>query len=89
MSKPCLRLVHSSNGAQLQAVRRQRDRSSRPSVIQVAARAKSAPNESFWEAALKLINLGLLASCHNYVVLLQASIAVLEACNRNDPEKTR
>jgi hypothetical protein len=89
MSKPCLRLVHSSNGDQLQAVRRQRDRDSRPLLIQVAARAKSAPSESFLEAALKLINLGLLTSYHNYVVFLQASIAVLEACNRNDPEKTR
>ncbi len=86
MPKPRLRLVHSSNGTRL-GVYRQRDRSFRPLVIQ-GARAKSAPRESSWEAGLELINLGFLASCRNYLAFLQASIAVLEACNRTDPGKT-
>jgi hypothetical protein len=85
MSKPCLRLVHSSNSAKLVAVR-QRDRSFRPLVVQGGAQAKSARSEGHWEAALELINLGARASWANYVALLQASIAVLEVCNRTDPE---
>jgi hypothetical protein len=79
MSKPRLRLVHSSNGTQPGAVHRQRDRSFRPLVIQGDARAKSAPRESSWEAGLKLINLGFLASCRNYLAFVQATMAVLEA----------
>jgi hypothetical protein len=88
MLKPRLRLVHSSNGTEPREVRRSRDRSFRPLVIQGGARAKFAPGESSWEAALELINLGLLASCRNYAAFVQASMAVLEACNRTDFEKT-
>jgi hypothetical protein len=87
MSKPRLRLVHSSNGTRLGVVHRQRDRSVRLLVMQ-GGRAKSALRESPWEAGLELINLGLLASCRNYLAFLQASMAVLEACNRTGPEKT-
>ena len=46
------------------------------------------PREGSWEAALELINLGFLISHGNYLALLQASITVLEAYNRTDPEKT-
>ena len=88
MPKPRLRLVHSSNGTRLGVVYRPRDRSFRPLVIQGGARAKSALRENSWEAGLKLINLGFLASCRNYLAFLQASMAVLEACNRTDPDKT-
>jgi hypothetical protein len=87
MPKPCLRLVHSSNGARLGMLYRPRDRSFRPLVIKGGARAKSGLAESSWEAALNLFNLGVLASCHNYVAFLQTSIAVLEASNRTDPER--
>jgi hypothetical protein len=46
------------------------------------------PRESSWEAALKLIDLGLLISHVNYLAFLQASKIVLEAHNWTDPEKT-
>jgi hypothetical protein len=46
------------------------------------------PRESSWEAALELIKLGFLVSHCNYLAFLQASITVLEANNRTDPEKT-
>ena len=46
------------------------------------------PRESSWEAALKLINLGLLISHVNYLAFLQASTKVLEAHNWTDREKT-
>jgi hypothetical protein len=46
------------------------------------------PKESSWEAALELINLGFLICHGNYLAFLQASITVLEAYNRTDPEKT-
>jgi hypothetical protein len=78
MPKQGLRLVHSSNGAQPGAVGRQRNRGFRPSVIQGSGRARS-PGEISWDAPLQLINLGFLASCRNYVVFVQAGLAVLEA----------
>ena len=46
------------------------------------------PRESSWEAALKLIDLGLLISHVNYLAFLRASKIVLEAHNWTDPEKT-
>jgi hypothetical protein len=79
MSKPRLLLVHSSNGTQPGADRRLRTRGFRPSVIQGSGRAKSAPGEISWDAPLKLMNLGFLASCRNYMAFLQVSMAVLEA----------
>jgi hypothetical protein len=87
MSRPRLQLVHSSNGTRLGAVDRPSDRSFRPLVIQGGARAKFVPGESSWGAALELINLGFLASCHNYVAFVQASIAVLEAYSRTELER--
>jgi hypothetical protein len=86
MSKPRLLLIHCSNGIRQGAKHGQRGRSFRPLVIHVGARARSAPRESSWEAAFELINLGLLVSHSNCVAFLQASIPVLEACNRTDPE---
>jgi hypothetical protein len=88
MSKPRLLLIHCSNGVRPGAKHRQRGRSFRPLVIHGGARARSVPRESSWEAALELINLGFLISHGNYLAFLQASITVLEAYNRTDPEKT-
>jgi hypothetical protein len=88
MSKPRLLLIHCSNGVRPAAKHRQRGHSFRPLVIHGGARARSVPRESSWEAALELINLGFLISHGNYLAFLQASITVLEAYNRTDPEKT-
>jgi hypothetical protein len=87
MSKPRLRLIHCSNGIRPKAKHRQRGRSFRPLIIHGGAR--SAPRENSWEAALELINLGFLISHVNYLAFLQASLTVLEAYNRTDPEMTR
>ena len=87
MSRPRLQLVHSSNGTQREADRRQRDRSFRPSIIQGSVQAKSAPGDISWDAPLKLMSLGFLASCRNYMAFLQVSMAVLGACNRSDLER--
>ena len=88
MSKPRLLLIHCANDIRPEAKHRQRGRSFRPLVIHGGARARSVPRESSWEAALELIKLGFLVSHCNYLVFLQASITVLEAYNRTDPEKT-
>jgi hypothetical protein len=86
MSKSRLRLVHSSNGTQPGAQRRQRSRGFQPLVIQGGVRARSALEENIWEAGVELVHLGLLASCRNYLTFVQASMAVLELCT--DPDKT-
>jgi hypothetical protein len=88
MSKPHLLLIHCSNGARPEAKHRQRGRRFRPVVIHGGARARSAPRESLWEAALELIDLGFSISHGNYLALLQASITVIDAYNRSDLEKT-
>ena len=88
MSKPRLRLIHCSNGVRPRAKHRQHGRSFRPLVIHGGARERSVPRESSWEAALKLIDLGLLISHVNYLAFLRASKIVLEAHNWTDPEKT-
>ena len=88
MSKPLLLLIHCSKDIPRGAAQRQRGRGFRPVVIDGGARARSAPRESSWEAALELINLGCLICRGNYLAFLQASITVLEAYNRTDPEKT-
>jgi hypothetical protein len=88
MSKPRLLLIHSSNDIRPGAKHRQHGRSFQPVVIDGGARARSAPRASSWEAALKLIDLGLLVSHLNYLAFLQASMTVLEAQNWTDPEKT-
>jgi hypothetical protein len=87
MSKPRLLLIHCSNGIRPGAKHRQRRRSFRPLVIHGGAQARSVPRESSWEAALEPINLGFLVFHAHYLIFLQASIAVLEAYNRPDPEK--
>jgi hypothetical protein len=87
MPKPRLRLVYSSNDAQPGAVPRPSERSFRPSVIHGSLRARSAPEENSWEAAVELINLAFMSSCRNYAAFVQASMAVLEACNAAEFEK--
>jgi hypothetical protein len=87
MSKPCLLLIHCWNGIRPGA-KRQRGRSFRLLVIHGNRRSRSASRESSWEAALELINLGLLISHGNYLAFLQASTTVLEAYYRTDLEKT-
>src|SRR6267154_485230 len=86
MSKPRILLMHCSIGLRPGAKHPQSGRGFRPLFIHVRASSRSVPRESSWEAALELINLGFLISHGNYLVFLQASITVLEAYNRNDPE---
>ena len=88
MSKPHLLLIHCSDDILAGTKGRQRRRSFRPLVIHGGARARSVPRQSSWEAALELIHLGFSISHGNYLAFLQASITVLEAYNRTDPEKT-
>ena len=88
MAKPRLQLIHCSNDIRPETRHRQHGRNFRPLVIQGGARARYVPRESSWEAALKLINLGLLISHVNYLAFLQASTKVLEAHNWTDREKT-
>jgi hypothetical protein len=88
MSKPRLQLIHCSNGIRLGGKPRHHGRSFRPLVIHGGARSKSAPRESAWEAALELIDLSFSISLINYRAFLQASITILEAYNRTDPEET-
>jgi hypothetical protein len=88
MSKPRLRLIHSSDGIRPGARQRQHGRSFRPLVIDGGARARSVPGEKSWEAARVLFDLGLLISHGNYLAFLAASKTVLEACCWTDPEKT-
>src|SRR6202163_1418734 len=87
MSKPRLQLIHCSNGIRLGGKPRHHGRSFRPLVIHGGARAKSAPRVSAWEAALELMDLSFSISNRNYRAFLQASITILEAYNRTDPEK--
>jgi hypothetical protein len=86
MSKPHLLLIHCSNGARPEAKHRQRGRRFRPVVIHGGARARSAPRESLWEAALELSI--LVFQFPMAITLLQASMTVIEAYNRTDLEKT-
>jgi hypothetical protein len=81
MSKPRLQLVHSSNGIRPEARHPQSGRSFRPLVIHGGARTRSSPEESAWEVAFQLIDLGFL----NYLAFLEASTMVLRAHNRTAP----
>ena len=85
MSKPRLRLVYSSNGAQPGALGRRRSRGFEPMVIQ-GGRASFAFDESVWEAGVELLQLGFLASFRNYLTFVQAGVTVLDLYT--DPEKT-
>jgi len=85
MSKPRLQLIHCSDGIRPVAKRPQHGRSFRPLVIHGGA---SVPRESSWDAAFKLVDLGFSISHVNYLAFLQAGIAVLDAYNWTDPEKT-
>lgn len=86
MSKPCLQLIHCSDGIRPDAKRRKRGRSFRPLVIQGGA---PVPRENTWEPVFKLMDLGLLVSHFNYLAFLQASVTVIEAYNWTDPKKGR
>lgn len=85
MSKPRLRLVHSSTGGEPRAPRRRRGRRFRPLVLQ-GERAGFAFEDGAWQTGLELVHLGLLAFCRNYVAFVRTSVAVLELCTA--PEKT-
>ena len=87
MSKPRLLLINCSNGIRLGAKPRRHRRSFRPLVIHGGARAKSAPGVSAWEAALELMILSFSIYNTNCRAFLQASITMLEAYDRTDPEK--
>jgi hypothetical protein len=58
-----------------------------PYLMVGSLREKSAPGESSWEAAVELINLAFMSSCRNYAAFVQASMAVLEACNAANLER--
>ena len=79
VSKPSLVLIHCSNDVPPKAKHRKHGGSFRPFVIQGGARARLAPRKSSWDAALELIDLGLLVAHANYLAFLQASTMVLEA----------
>lgn len=88
MSKPHLRLVHSSNETQPAALVWQRGRGLRPLVRQKdLVAASSVLEENVWERGLELVHLGLLTSCRNYAAFMQAASAVLDLCTH--PEGTR
>jgi hypothetical protein len=86
MSKPSLRLIHSSNGDQAGVKRRQNGSGFRPHVIHGGAR--SVPGLGSWEAAFDLIDFSFLVCYGNYLAFLEASTAVLGRPNRTDAEKT-
>jgi hypothetical protein len=86
MSKQSLHLIHSSNGDQAGAKRRQNGSGFRPYVIHGGAR--SVPGLASWEAVLDLIDLGFLVCYGNYLAFLEASTVVLDRPNRTDAEKT-
>ena len=83
--RPRLRLVYSSNGTQPGALGRRRSRGFESLVVQ-EERASFPLEESVWQAGIELLQLGLLASCRNYLTFVQASVTVLDLCT--DPEKT-
>ncbi|MGQ0684012.1 hypothetical protein [Bradyrhizobium sp.] len=85
MSKPRLRLVHSSNDTEPAALIWQRGRGLRPLVLQGEGHAGPSASEEIWEAGLELVHLGLLTSCRNYLAFVQATIAVLDLCT--NPEE--
>jgi len=87
MSKPRLRLIHCSNSIRPGAKYREHSRSFRPLVIHGGVRARSMGGRS-WEAALELVDLGLVISHANYLAFLEASIAFLGVHHWPDPEKT-
>lgn len=86
MSKPCLQLIHCSDGVQPGARRRQNGRSFRPLVIEGGAR--SVPGAHSWQAALELFDLSLLVFYQSYLVFWEANMNVLNGSYWPDPEKT-
>ena len=85
MSKPCLQLIHCSNSIPAGARRRHTSRSFRPEIIDGGGKSRVVVHP--FETALELFGLGVLVSCRNYLVLLEASMSVLNGSNRTDPEK--
>jgi hypothetical protein len=79
VSKPSLVLIHCSNDVPPEAKHRKRGGGFRPFVIQGRASAPLAPRKNSWDAALELIDLGLLVAHANYLAFLHASTMVLEA----------
>lgn len=75
MSKPSLQLIHCSNGIRPGAKRRPNGQGFRPLVIDGGV--KSVPGEHYREAALELLDLGLLVLYGNYLAFLAANMAVL------------
>ena len=83
MSRPRLRLVHSSNDTEPAALVWQRSHGFRPLVLQGEANS-AASGASVWDAGLELVHLALLRSCRNYVAFVQATIAVLDLCTNRE-----
>ena len=85
MSKPRLQLIHCSNGIRPGARHRPQGRGFRPLVIDGGAPARPV-GASPWEAAVEMVELGVLISHANYLAFLEASITVLGVHNWTDPE---
>lgn len=83
MSKPSLQLIHCSNDIRPGARRRQNSGSFQPYVILGGASSVQAEP---WEAALDLVDFGVLVCYENYLAFLEASAAVLRGLNRTDHE---
>lgn len=84
MSKPSLQLIHCSDDVRPGARRRQNSDGFQPYVI--LGGASSVRAEHSWEAALDLVDFGVLVCYENYLAFLEASAAVLRGLNRTDHE---
>jgi len=82
MSKPCLQLIHCSNGFRPGAKRRPNGHGFRPLVIDGGVR--SAPGEHYREAALELFDLSLLVLYGNYLAFVAANMTVLNGLDWTD-----
>lgn len=86
MSKPCLQLIHCSDGIQPGAKRRQHGGSFQPFAIDGGVR--SVPGEHSWQAALELFGLGFLVFQQSYLAFLEANMTVLNGPHWSVPEKS-
>ena len=86
MPKPSLQLIHCSNDIRPAAKRRQDSAAFQPYVIPGGAR--SVPVERSWEAALDLVDFGVLVCYRNYLAFLEASAAILACSKWTNHEKT-
>ncbi|MBR1189961.1 hypothetical protein [Bradyrhizobium sp. AUGA SZCCT0160] len=89
MPKPSLQLIHCSNDIRPGAKRRQDSTNSNFQPYVIPGGARSVPIDRSWEAALDLVDFGVLVCYQNYLAFLEASAAVLGGCRWTDHEETR